>query len=230
MDEPSPAPRSTSTVCPARTSSVTPAGVSATRYSRFLTSRGTPTRIFDSFAIGCGSASPEGDGRSPPRGRGPGRSLPRPESRHAAPRCPSTRPTVSLLRASCGRPSPDRRWPGNPRPARRMSMRLYAQRPDLRLRQILGDAGLVAWTVVWVLVARAAHAAVLVLAEPGAAVEDLGRSVARNMESAAETAGRIPVAGDELAKPFQALGDAGDSVGGAGQAAQDAVGTLATIL
>src|SRR3954467_7314755 len=124
-------------------------------------------------------------------------------------------------------------WPTmarEPRPARRMSMRLYAQRPDLRLRQILGDAGLVAWTVVWVLVARAVHGAVLVLAEPGAAVEDLGRSVARNMESAAETADRVPVAGDELAKPFQALGDAGGSVGGAGQAAQDAVGTLATIL
>src|SRR3954453_12853618 len=119
---------------------------------------------------------------------------------------------------------------GKPRPARRTSMRLYAQRPDLRLRQILGDAGLVAWTVLWVLVARAVHGAALVLAEPGAAVEDLGRSVADNMQSAAETADRVPVAGDELAKPFQALGDAGSSVSGAGQAAQDAVGTLATVL
>src|SRR4051794_3633382 len=117
---------------------------------------------------------------------------------------------------------------GKPHPARRTSMRLYAQRPDLRLRQILGDAGLVAWTVLWVLVARAVHGAALVLAEPGAAVEDLGRSVADNMQSAAETADRVPVAGDELAKPFQALGDAGGSVSGAGQAAQDAGGTLAT--
>jgi hypothetical protein len=68
---------------------------------------------------------------------------------------------------------------------------------------------------------------VLVLAEPGQAVEDLGGSVARNMASAAETADRVPVAGDALAKPFQALGDAGGSVSGAGQAAQEAVGTLA---
>src|SRR4051812_17664895 len=106
-------------------------------------------------------------------------------------------------------------------------MRLYAQRPDLRLRQALGDTGVVAWIVLWVLVARAVHRAVLVLAEPGRAVEDLGGSVARNMASAAETADRVPVAGDALAKPFQALGDAGSSVSGAGQAAQDAVGTLA---
>jgi hypothetical protein len=106
-------------------------------------------------------------------------------------------------------------------------MRLYAQRPDLRLRQALGDAGVVAWIVLWVLVARAVHRAVLVLAEPGRAVADLGGSVARNMASAADTADRVPVAGDALAKPFQALGDAGSSVSGAGQDAQDAVGTLA---
>src|SRR3712207_6757887 len=60
MDDPSPAPCSTSTVCPARTSSVTPAGVSATRYSRFLTSRGTPTRI---VALLVPAGRPEGDGR-----------------------------------------------------------------------------------------------------------------------------------------------------------------------
>src|SRR5689334_17652942 len=106
-------------------------------------------------------------------------------------------------------------------------MRLYAQRPDLRLRQVLGDAGLLAWTVLWVLAARAVHGAVPTLAEPGRAVEDVGGSVARNMSSAAETADRLPVAGDALAMPFRALGDAGDSVSGAGRAAQDAVGTLA---
>src|SRR5690606_34376786 len=43
MDEPAPAPVSTSTSWPARTSSCAPAGVIATRYSWFLTSLGTPT-------------------------------------------------------------------------------------------------------------------------------------------------------------------------------------------
>src|SRR4051794_29404174 len=41
--EPSPAPACTTTSCPASTSSRTPAGVSATRYSSSLTSAGTPT-------------------------------------------------------------------------------------------------------------------------------------------------------------------------------------------
>src|SRR3989440_10257714 len=43
MAEPSPAPACTNTWCPASTSSRTPAGVRATRYSSSLTSLGTPT-------------------------------------------------------------------------------------------------------------------------------------------------------------------------------------------
>ncbi len=109
-------------------------------------------------------------------------------------------------------------------------MHLYAPSPALRGRQLAADVGLVAWLVLWVLVARTVHGAVLALAEPGRAVEDLGASVAGSMSSAAQAAEDVPVVGDELAAPFEALGSAGGSVGGAGQAAQDAVGTLATVL
>jgi hypothetical protein len=107
---------------------------------------------------------------------------------------------------------------------------LYAPSPALRGRQLVADVGLLAWLVLWVLVARTVHGAVLALAEPGRAVEDLGASVAGSMSSAARAAEDVPVVGDELAAPFEALGAAGGSVGGAGQAAQDAVGTLATVL
>jgi len=109
-------------------------------------------------------------------------------------------------------------------------MHPYAQHPAVRLRQVTADLGVLAWVVVWVLVARAVHRAVLVLAEPGRAVEDLGRSVAGNMNSAADAAERVPLVGDELAAPFGSLADASGSVSGAGQSAQDAVGTLATVL
>ncbi|MGY1753244.1 hypothetical protein [Blastococcus sp. SYSU D01042] len=109
-------------------------------------------------------------------------------------------------------------------------MRLYAQNPALRLRQLAADVGLLVWTVGWVLAARAAHGAVLLLAGPGEAVEDLGRSVAGSMGSAAGAAEDVPVVGDELASPFEALAEASGSVRGAGQSAQDAVGTLAAVL
>ena len=109
-------------------------------------------------------------------------------------------------------------------------MRLYASRPDRWLVQVLADVGVLVWAVLWVLVARVVHGAVLVLAEPGRAVEDLGTSVADSMGSAASAAEDVPVVGDELSAPFGALGDAAGSVSGAGQSAQDAVGTLATVL
>jgi hypothetical protein len=109
-------------------------------------------------------------------------------------------------------------------------MHPYAQTPAVRMRQLAADAGMLVWVVFWVLVARAVHAAVLVLAEPGQAVEDFGRSVAGSMDSAADAAERVPVVGDDLAAPFGSLSEAGDSLSGAGQAAQDAVGTLATVL
>ncbi|TFV66159.1 UNVERIFIED_ORG: hypothetical protein E4P37_06940 [Bacillus sp. AZ43] len=109
-------------------------------------------------------------------------------------------------------------------------MQLYAQRSAQRTRQLAADLGMLTWLLIWVLVARTVHGAVLALAEPGRAVEDLGDSVAGNMASAAGVAEDVPVVGDELATPFEALADAGGAVTGAGQAAQDAVGTLATVL
>jgi len=109
-------------------------------------------------------------------------------------------------------------------------MPLYAQHPALRVRQGAADLGVLGWVVLWVLVARVVHRAVLVLAEPGRAVADLGAAVAGNMTSAAEAAGDVPLVGDDLSAPFQSLADASGSVRGAGQAAQDAVGTLALVL
>ena len=109
-------------------------------------------------------------------------------------------------------------------------MPLYAQHPVQRTRQLAADVGMLVWLLLWVLVARTVHAAVLVLAAPGRAVEDLGRSVAGNMGSAAGVAGDVPLVGDELAAPFGSLADASGAVSGAGRSAQNAVSTLAMLL
>src|SRR5215213_4135601 len=66
MAEPSPAPACTTTSCPCSTSSRTPDGVSATRYSSVLISVGTPTLIRYSRLGSRGSradqlASPQGE-------------------------------------------------------------------------------------------------------------------------------------------------------------------------
>ncbi|WP_091242030.1 hypothetical protein [Klenkia soli] len=109
-------------------------------------------------------------------------------------------------------------------------MRLYADRPVLRTRQLTADLLLLGWALLWVLVARAVHAAVLVLAEPGVQLESLGRSIGDTMGDAAGVAGDVPLVGDDLSSPFRSLGESGDGVAGAGQGLQDAVHTLAWVL
>lgn len=109
-------------------------------------------------------------------------------------------------------------------------MQLYAQHPAVRARQLAADLGLLAWLVLWVLVARVVHGAVLLLAAPGQAVADLGRSMSGNLSSAASAARDVPLVGGRLSGPFRSLAGTGDSVRGAGQSAQDAVGTLAVVL
>jgi hypothetical protein len=61
-------------------------------------------------------------------------------------------------------------------------------------------------------------------------VADLGRSLSESMGSASGVAEDVPVVGDDLASPFDALGRAGASVTGAGQSTQDAVHTLGAVL
>ena len=109
-------------------------------------------------------------------------------------------------------------------------MQLYAQHPTIRARQLAADLGLLAWLVLWVLVARLVHGAVLLLAAPGQAVSDLGRSMTGNMSAAASAARDVPLVGGQLSGPFRSLADTGSSVRGAGQSAQDAVHTLAVVL
>lgn len=106
-------------------------------------------------------------------------------------------------------------------------MRLYAQTAARRSRQLVGDLALVAWCVVWVLVARFVHGLVGALAGPGRSVEGAGRDLAVSMQDASEAAGSVPLAGDALAAPFDLARGVGTTLQEAGQTQQDVVATLA---
>lgn len=109
-------------------------------------------------------------------------------------------------------------------------MRFYAQTPVRLTRQVAGDLAVLAWIVVWILVARAVHGAVMTLAVAGRKVEEAGNSLSSSFGDAAGQAGRIPVAGDALATPFEKARDAANGVAAAGVSQQDAVAKVALIL
>ncbi len=106
-------------------------------------------------------------------------------------------------------------------------MRMYAQTPMYRARQLLGDLILLAWCLAWVLIAVFLHGLVSELAGPGRLLEDAGRNLTSSMSDVSDAVGDVPVAGDALQEPFDLVGGVGDQLRDAGQSEQDAVAALA---
>ncbi|MFG2622632.1 hypothetical protein ACGFXC_33970 [Streptomyces sp. NPDC048507] len=108
-------------------------------------------------------------------------------------------------------------------------MRLYAQTPARRNRQLLGDliaAALVAAAVWFALTVREL---IMLLAEPGRKVESSGDGLASELAKAGDAASRVPFVGDVLKKPLQSAADASTGFADAGQSLQDTVGQIADL-
>ncbi|MFJ8563853.1 hypothetical protein [Streptomyces sp. NPDC093514] len=108
-------------------------------------------------------------------------------------------------------------------------MRLYAQTPARRNRQVLADLIAVGLMAAAVWFALAVHDAIMMLAEPGRRVESSGDSLAGGLADAGDAASNVPFVGDLLKKPLQSAADASSGIADAGQSMQDAVGQLATL-
>jgi hypothetical protein len=106
-------------------------------------------------------------------------------------------------------------------------MKLYADGPGRRARQVLGDVLLLLWIAVWVALARVVHGATLALAKPGEEIQSAGAGLAGKLRDAGSTVGGIPLVGDDVRVPFDGAGDAADRIAAAGAAQVDAVHSLA---
>lgn len=109
-------------------------------------------------------------------------------------------------------------------------MKLYAEAPGRHSRQILLDALVLLWMLLWVKVASVVHGLVERLAAPGRALEDAGGRLSDSLGEAARKAGDVPVAGDSLRKPLASAADAAHGLAAAGGAQQVAVNRLALAL
>ncbi|WP_127127649.1 hypothetical protein [Georgenia sp. SYP-B2076] len=106
----------------------------------------------------------------------------------------------------------------------------YADQPARRARQILGDATVAAWLVICILAGRTVHTAILAAQEPGRRLADVGASVAANMAEAGRQAGSIPLLGERLGLPFEAVAGAGAQARDAGDQLVRVVGDIAFTL
>ena len=93
-------------------------------------------------------------------------------------------------------------------------LKLYAETPALRLRQVLLDAGTVVWVAIWVRVGWWLHDLVRRLEGPGRGLEDAGSRIA---------GWRVPLLRRELGP----VTSGGEALQRAGETQQDAVQALA---
>ncbi|MCA1781030.1 MAG: hypothetical protein ABR500_06785 [Dermatophilaceae bacterium] len=95
-------------------------------------------------------------------------------------------------------------------------MKLYADLPPRRTRQILADALMLVWVVTWVVVARAVHEMTMTLAVPGRALQDAGGSFRDRMLGAGDRVDDLPLLQDRLAEPFRDVSGVGTDIASAG--------------
>jgi hypothetical protein len=106
-------------------------------------------------------------------------------------------------------------------------VKLYAETPGLRARQLLGDLGVLAWMAAWVWAGLTLYRLVEKLAVPGARLERAGGGFAGDVAEIQQKIGRLPVVGDELQDPFGRLAGVGRTLAEAGTTQQEVVRQLA---
>jgi hypothetical protein len=106
----------------------------------------------------------------------------------------------------------------------------YSSHPLRTILQLFSDLIVIGWTWLWVLIGLAVHAAISTIAEAGRKVESGANGVAGNMDSAGDTASKVPLVGDALKKPLTAAGDAAREIASAGHSIDSTATWLAVLL
>ncbi|GAA2743358.1 hypothetical protein GCM10009868_16770 [Terrabacter aerolatus] len=109
-------------------------------------------------------------------------------------------------------------------------MRLYADAPARRTRQILSDVFMLLWLGVWVYAGRQVHDTVDRLRAPADSITSAGRSVDGALTGAGNQAGQLPLVGDQLKGWLTQAAGSGKTLQSAGTSMAETVDTLAVVL
>ena len=109
-------------------------------------------------------------------------------------------------------------------------MGIYARRPARLAGQVIADAFVLAWTLVWALLGRYVHGAVLMIATPAREAAVAADQVSQQFRTAAEQAAKVPGLGDSLRRPFDAASGGLGGVIAAADAQVTSIERLATLL
>ncbi|MGH3722947.1 MAG: hypothetical protein ACRDUS_02320 [Mycobacterium sp.] len=106
----------------------------------------------------------------------------------------------------------------------------YSTRPGRLLAQLFSDVAVAIWTTIWVFVGLAVHGAVSAIAEVGRQVKGGADGISDNLNSAGDSAHRIPLVGDKVGAPLRAASEAAADLAGAGHNLDTTATWLAIVL
>jgi hypothetical protein len=109
-------------------------------------------------------------------------------------------------------------------------MKLYADLPVRRARQVAGDVLVAAWVVVCVLLGRSVHDLLASAAEPLRRAAQVGLSIEDGMGDAGRGVGEVPLLGEQLSRPFEEVAAAGGRLSDAGTDGADRIEVLAVMV
>jgi len=109
-------------------------------------------------------------------------------------------------------------------------MKLFADAPARRTRQVLADLFFVAWLLLWAWIGTAVHDGTLELAGPARQTDSAATTMADQLRDAGGRLGEAPLVGDELALPFDKAASGADGIAAAGRDTVEAVERLALLL
>jgi hypothetical protein len=109
-------------------------------------------------------------------------------------------------------------------------MKIYADVPATRARQVFADLFIVAWLWFWIWLAVRLHDLVLKLAVPGQKLSGAGDGMAGGLSDAGSKMDKVPGLGGALSSPFNKAADAARSLADAGREQVALVHDLAWVL
>ena len=109
-------------------------------------------------------------------------------------------------------------------------MKLYADLPVRRTRQLVADLLVLLWIGVWAWLGRQVHDLVLTLQAPADSLTSAGESVQGALTGAGDQASQIPLVGDDLQGWLDKAAGAGTTLSDAGTSMSDTVAQLALLL
>ena len=109
-------------------------------------------------------------------------------------------------------------------------MKLYADAPARRTRQLLADLLFLLWMVLWVWAGHAVQHGTAQLAAVGRQTDESASSLASGLTNAGDSLRGLPVVGGGVSAPFDQMSSASQSLAAAGRSQVTAVNRLSWVL